>query len=58
MCVCGGAVQTERHVVEHCPLIRDIKQNYGVKTLVDLFAGNIPHDTTLKIIYEILDMYN
>ena len=55
LCVCG-LVQTERHVVEVCPLTANIRQTYNIAHLEDLFADNLPHGTTCRIIHDILEL--
>lgn len=57
LCVCGS-VQTEKHVVEACPLTENIRQRHDVGSLEDLFANDKPHDMTCKIIHDILELYN
>ena len=53
--LCGcGLVQTERHVVEVCPLTTNIRETYNIVHLEDLFADNMPYGTTCKIIHDIL----
>ena len=56
LCVCG-LIQTERHVVETCPITQDIRQKYNVSTLRDLFIENRPAENLCKIIHEILAVY-
>ena len=39
LCVCGG-VQTERHVVEDCPLTENIRNIHNITRLEDLLADS------------------
>ena len=56
--LCGcGQVQTERHVVQDCPLTHNIRQMYNIEFLEDLFSGKYSPDIACRISYEILDIY-
>ena len=57
VCVCG-CVQTEFHVVEHCPNTQHLRQTYGFNTMPELLCGNLPPDIMCKIVHEILETYN
>ena len=56
LCVCG-LVQTERHVVEACPLTENIRRIHNITRLEDLFTDNISYCVTCKIIHDILELY-
>ena len=56
LCVCG-LVQTERHVVETCPLTDDIRRNHNIARLEDLFTDCMSNETTCTVIHEILELY-
>ena len=56
LCVCGQ-VQTEKHVVETCPVSRGVRQLYGLFRIEDLFNHTYNDEKTCKIIYDILKLY-
>ena len=56
LCTCG-AIQSERHVIEDCPISLDIRQAYNVNDMTELFNGRYNNETSCKIIAEILDLY-
>ena len=56
ICQCGS-VQTEEHVVVHCPLSEHILVQYNVTSIQDLFSGRFPNDVSCKIIFTILRVY-
>lgn len=58
VCICGGGVQTERHVIENCSLTQNIRHTYNFVRLEDIFAPDFPHDTCCEIIFKILEMYD
>ncbi len=55
LCPCG-AVQTEPHVVEGCPMTADVRRRYGFTSWAQLVAHdfNFPVD---RIVHEILTVY-
>ena len=57
LCTCGE-VQTERHVVEHCPFTSTIRQNNGLSHIDDLFSGKFANDVSCKIAHDILKVYS
>ena len=57
LCQCG-AVQTEQHVVEQCPLTNHLRQEYGFVTVADVFSNKFQADVSCKIVHEILTPYN
>ena len=57
LCVCGE-VQTERHVVEDCPISGCIRLTYGLESLEDLFNTRYTDDLSCKIIHDILNLYS
>ena len=56
LCSCGQ-VQTERHVVEACPLTENIRQMYDITRLEDLFNDNISNHEACAVIHEILEIF-
>lgn len=56
LCRCGG-VQTERHVVQYCPLTQGIRDTYQYSTMESLFSGQFEPHTTCKIINDVLLMF-
>ena len=56
LCRCG-LVQTEMHVLEHCPYTQHIRQSYDYTTAQDLFSGTRAPDLVCNIIYNILKIY-
>ena len=56
VCVCG-AVQTERHVVEECPLTQTIRDRNRFSEIGQLFSDNFEPQLTCKIIHNILSVY-
>ena len=57
VCPCGQ-VQTEIHVVQHCPNTHHIRQMYGFSTIKDIFSEQFGPEIVCKIIYEILEIYD
>ena len=57
MCVCGN-VQTERHVVEACPMTAQIRNVYNIRSLEDIFAAEYPNEMVCKLLYDILHVFN
>lgn len=57
LCPCG-AVQTEQHVVQQCPLTLNIRQHYNFSQIQDLFYEHFLPELTCKVIHEILSVYN
>ena len=57
LCVCGE-VQTERHVVEVCPVTADIRQRTGLAEIEELFNGKFSNDIACKIVFDILKLYS
>ena len=56
LCTCG-AIQSERHVIEDCPISLNIRQAYNINDMTELFNGKYNNETSCKIIAEILDLY-
>ena len=56
LCTCG-AIQSERHVIEECPLSLSIRQVYNIGNINELFNGKYDNDTSCKIITKFLDIY-
>lgn len=57
LCVCG-AVQTERHVVEVCPLSHHIRLRYNIQNLEDLFNGKFDTARSCEICHSVLNLYS
>ena len=55
VCQCG-AVQTERHVVKHCPFTQHIRDTYGFINLEELLSENLEPNVTCEIIHNILSV--
>ena len=56
LCVCG-LVQTERHVVEHCPLTQHIRDMYQLSRMEQLFGEQFSPEKSCQITHEILNIY-
>ena len=56
LCSCGE-VQTEEHVVSHCPLSQNIRDQYEFTSFNDLLSERYPNELCCKIIYDILNLY-
>lgn len=56
LCSCG-AIQTERHVVEICPVSQRIRNDFSVNSLEELFSGNVSSVEVCKFVYEMLRLY-
>lgn len=56
LCLCGE-IQTEKHVVEDCPVSADIRQAFDLSSLEELFNGKYPNELSCKIIHDILQLY-
>lgn len=56
LCQCG-LVQTERHVVEVCPLTAHLRTTYNVSVLEDLFTDGFPHERVCKMLHEVLKIF-
>ena len=56
LCVCAE-VQTERHVVQDCPLTQHLRDKYNFTTLEQLFSNNFSADVVCKIVHEILSTF-
>ena len=57
LCVCGVGVQTERHVVQDCPLTQHIRDDYQFSTLEQLFDAHLAPGAVCKILHDILSIY-
>ena len=57
LCMCGF-VQTERHVVEMCPLTESIRNQYNISRMEDLFGEALTYDKACKVIHDILMLYS
>ena len=56
VCECG-AVQSEQHVVEQCPLTNHLRQSYGFVTITELFSDRFTLEVACKIIHCMLSIY-
>ena len=53
--LCGcGLLQTERHVIEVCPLTDHLRNYYNVNVFEDLFTDVFPHERVCKMLHEVL----
>ncbi len=57
LCACGG-VQTEKHVVEDCPLTQHIRDIHLFSRLEHLFSDDVEPEMTCEIIHNILSVYS
>ena len=57
VCICGEGIQTERHVIEVCPLTQIIRSRHQLTTLEHLFSSNICHKTLCQIIHDMLRIF-
>ena len=57
VCQCG-CIQTEEHVVVHCPLSAHVRLLYNVTSVHDLFSDKFTNALSCMIIATILDLYN
>lgn len=57
LCVCGD-IQTEKHVVEDCPVSSNVRNSIGLSNINDLFNEKFSHEDSCKIIYDILNLYD
>ncbi len=53
LCQCGS-VQTERHVVQDCPLTRHRRETQAFTTLEELLSDNFEPNMTCQIIHNIM----
>ncbi len=56
LCECG-LIQTERHVIEVCPLTAHLRNCYNVNVLEDLFADVFPKERVCKMLNEVLSIF-
>lgn len=56
LCRCG-LIQTERHVVEVCPVTEPFRTHNNINRMEELFDKTLTFDKTCKIIHEILNLY-
>lgn len=56
LCVCG-AVQTEKHVVEECPLSQNIRNRFNITSVQDLFRTDANYRVTCQMSHDILELY-
>ena len=57
LCPCGQ-VQTEVHVIQHCPISQHIRDTYQINSLSDLFNGSFENDTVCAIINSVPKLYS
>ena len=57
VCICGGDVQTERHVVEDCHLTQGVRLKYQFTTLHHLFSGFLDNKDICQAIHDILCVF-
>lgn len=56
LCVCGE-VQTERHVIESCPVSSNVRQRLGFSQIEELFNGQFMNNVSCKTVFDILNLY-
>ena len=56
LCTCGQ-VQTEEHVIGHCPISQHLRDQYGFSSIADLMSNKFSLEVSCKIIYKILNLY-
>ena len=56
LCSCGE-VQTERHVIEHCPRTMALRNQFHITTMENLFLERRDYETICRICNEILSVY-
>lgn len=56
LCVCGN-IQTEKHVVEDCPVSIHIRNSVRLSNMDDLFNGKYSHAESCLVVYDILQLY-
>ena len=56
LCSCDQ-VQTERHVIEHCPHTAALRQQYNINTIENLFIERKDYATVCHICHAILSEY-
>ena len=57
LCQCGEGVQTEEHIIMHCPRTEVIKQKYGqIITSFQTFTNEEKTRSQLLMLYEILKL--
>ena len=57
LCPCGQ-VQTEEHVVTHCPRTQQLRDEYGIHSMRDLNSRQATLQSTCDFIFKILESYN
>lgn len=56
LCPCGQ-VQTEEHVISHCPLSQNLRDEHVFTDISDLLSERFSNERVCKIIYDILNIY-
>ena len=57
LCSCGG-IQTEMHVVSHCPLSQNLRDEYEFTCITDLMSGRFENKVACKILFKVLKLYD
>ena len=57
LCSCG-TIQTEEHVLCHCPISQHIRDEYGFSCVSDLMSGRFKDEILCKIIFKVLNLYD
>ena len=57
-CQCGDVVQSEKHVLEDCPLVQHIRTKYSTENLeLETFVCTEKTDSDLRLLRDILQFY-
>ena len=56
LCTCG-AIQTEVHVVQQCPLTQNIRETHNISSIVDIFSDQRTMSDQCGIVHLILSTY-
>ena len=56
LCSCGG-IQSEEHVVSHCPLSQHIRDEYDFSCVTELMSDRFSDEVLCKIVFRILNLY-
>ena len=56
LCLCGD-IQTEVHVVQHCPFTLHLRNNYNFSTIDNIFSEQFSIVDQCKVVHLILSMY-
>ena len=57
LCPCG-AIQTELHVIEECPLTSEIRRLYAFNSWQSLQSPEMSDGRTVKIVHMVLSIFD